>query len=361
MTSRGFDLGIGVCLTFLICFGMVGNIISLVVWTKGRRCKNLPGGIYLRALAIADSVVLCVSATDMTAGLLFEVRPRNLNIVFCKVETTVFHFGLIASTWIVVCFTAERTISVCQLKTSATKQSKASTISIIVVLTVVSFLLNIPYAVGCRLLIKSDGKYKHVSVVTSNIDVFSKSENTTDNTTEQFEYCGAELSSFIFKYEKEYHFWFLDFVLIFLIPTAVISLCNILVLCVIAFRQKGVQMKKNSRRNGITARALAVSLVHCVSSAPFSIAALVPGFIEKAYIREIGHYYYAGVLISFCTFVNHGVNFILYSFFGTDFRLDTVELFGRRPRRVRPEASTWDTSLRRLQSVDDTGRLSILS
>ena len=346
MASRDFDVGIGLCLAFLICFGVTGNIISFLVWSKGRRCKNQPGGLYLRALAITDSVVLCISATDKATGLLFEMRPRNLNILFCKVETTTLHFGLIASTWIVVCFTAERTIAMCRLKSSAMWTSKKTSISVILLIIIVSFLLNIPYAVGCKLLIKSDGKYSHTSVVTSDMEAFSDS----DNITQTFIYCGADPRSFIFVHEKEYHFWFLDFVLIFIIPTIIITVCNITLLCVIAFRQKDVQIKRTSYRSGLTARAVAVSLVHCISSAPFSVAVLVPGFIENAYIREIEHYYYVGIIVSFLAFVNHGSNFILYSFFGTDFRRDTRELFGKRPTWVRPDTSAWHTPTRRCRA-----------
>ena len=345
MASRGFDLGIGLFLTLIICFGMVGNIISFLVWTKGKRCRSLPGGIYLRALAIADSIVLCVSATDRTAGLLFEVRPRNLNNVLCKFETTTFHFGMIVSTWIVVCFTAERTVAVCQLKTSSRWMNKTMTVFILVSITIIAFLLNLPYAIGCKLMVKSDGRYNHATVVTSNIDssdtMISGNKSTT---TQKFEYCGAEQSSFIYKYEKGYHFWLLDFVLIFSVPFALITISNVVVLYMIAFRRNKVQVKSDSRRNAITARAISVSIVHCISSAPFSIAVLVPGFVENAFVREIGYYYYIGVFVSLCTYLNHGVNFILYSFFGTDFRRDTGELFGKQTAVIRPEASVLSNS-----------------
>ena len=195
---------------------MVGNIISFLVWRIGRRCKNLPGGIYLRALAVADSVVLCISATDRASGFLTEVRSRNRNVVFCKTETTLFHFVLILSSWIVVCFTTERTIAVCHIKLSKKWMGKTITISIIIFLTAVSFLVNLPYTIGCKLLLKPNGKYYHITIVTSNVHAVNPVSNTNEtNSSEKFEYCGVEPSSFIYKYGKEYHFWFLDFVLIF--------------------------------------------------------------------------------------------------------------------------------------------------
>ena len=336
MTSKNFDLGIGLCLITIICLGMVGNIISFLVWRIGRRCKNLPGGIYLRALAVADSVVLCISATDRASGFLTEVRPRNLNVVFCKIETTLFHFSLILSSWIVVCFTTERTIAVCKIKRTKQWMGKTTTVSIIIFLTAVSFLVNIPYTIGCKLLLKPDGKYYHVTIVTSNVDAVNTVNNTNEtNSSEKFEYCGAEPSSFIYNYEKAYHFWFLDFVLIFAVPSAIITICNMIVFCKMTFHRK--ELSNDSRRNGVTARALAVSLVHVISSAPFSIAVLVPGFVENAFVRETGYYYYVGMVASFCTYLNHGCNFVLYSFFGTDFRRDTADLFWKKSSGFLPE------------------------
>ena len=353
MTSKTFDLGIGLCLICMICLGMIGNIISFLVWKIGRRCKNLPGGLYLRALAVADSMVLCISATDRASGFLTEVRPRNLNIVFCKVETTLFHFGLILSSWIVVCFTTERTIAVCKIKRSKKWMGKTTTVSIIIFLTTISFLVNLPYTIGCKLLFMPDGKYYHVTVVTSNVDVVHPLNHTNEtNISEKFEYCGADPSSFIYQHEKSYHFWFLDFVLIFAVPSAIITVCNIIVLCKIAFHRK--KLSKDPRWNGVTARALAVSLVHVISSAPFSIAVLVPGFVENAFVRETGYYYYVGMLASFCTYLNHGCNFVLYSFFGTDFRRDTVDLLGRKPSGVLPETIELNSGTGRYANKSET-------
>ena len=108
-----------------------------------------------------------------------------------------------------------------------------------------------------------------------------------------------------------------------------------IVFCKITFHRK--ELSTDSLRNGVTARALAISLVHVISSAPFSIAVLVPGFVENAFVRETGYYYYVGMVASFCTYLNHGCNFVLYSFFGTDFRRDTADLFGIKPSGVLPE------------------------
>ena len=117
---------------------------------------------------------------------------------------------------IALCFTTERTIAVCKIQRSKKWMGKTTTVSIIIFLTAASCLVNLPYTVGCKLLLRPDGKYYHVTLVTSNLDAVKTVKNTNKtNSSEKFEYCGAEPSSFIYKDKKAYQFWFLDFILIF--------------------------------------------------------------------------------------------------------------------------------------------------
>ena len=76
MSREQFDFILGIILYIIVCFGVVGNIISFFIWTKGRRCKNSSGGIYLRALDFSDTLVLLICATDKATHLLGATRLR---------------------------------------------------------------------------------------------------------------------------------------------------------------------------------------------------------------------------------------------------------------------------------------------
>ena len=105
-----FDFCSGLILFLIIIFGIVGNALSFVVWSKGRRCKKLPGGIYLRALAVSDTTALAIPALNEAINLVSQFNPRTELGFFCKLEIVGRHFGLLVSSWIIVCFTIERTV-----------------------------------------------------------------------------------------------------------------------------------------------------------------------------------------------------------------------------------------------------------
>ena len=443
MCTDTFDLVFGVILSFIVCLGVCGNVLSFIIWTKGRRCKKSPGRIFLRALDIADTFVLLVCATDKAMALLGTYRLRKVNTFFCKLHKTGWHFGLLVSTWIVVCFTLERTIVLGRPQIAATLTSRGKTLGLVITIYVVSILLNIPWAIGSDLMSVSDHVYVTLAdnatnattdelegfveklIIEDNVEILTNIShddyenkmiisagvrlmpwengsymyfetdsysgfieeiitrkqsiiftivnitNTghdmlgklhTNHTVRylthlimsrsrqddlfprrvriSFSYpknfCGWGAFSFISEHEEAYHFWFIDFFLIFSIPFAVILSCNIAILIMVILRRKKLQTntRKGSLVQSVTARAVALSLVHCLSTAPFSISILIPEFYDRAFISRTGHQYRIGVITVVCSYINNGVNFILYSFFGTDFRRDCAELLRRKSRAI---------------------------
>ena len=116
---NGFDLFCGILIFLIIGFGICGNVLSFLVWTKGRRCKKLPGGIYLRSLAVSDTIALLIPAFNEAITLVTPlVDTKDEHNFLCKLEIAGRHFGLMVSTWIVVSFTLERTVAI--FKSAAT-------------------------------------------------------------------------------------------------------------------------------------------------------------------------------------------------------------------------------------------------
>ena len=456
MDRDTFDLIFGVILSSIICLGVCGNVLSFVIWTKGRRCKKSPGGIFLRALDLADTFVLLLCATDKAMALLGTYRLRKVNTFFCKLHKTGWHFGLLVSTWIVVCFTLERMIVLGQPKRAAKWTSRGKTVGIIVFIFIASLLLNLPWAIGSDIMTEPDHIYITIAdnstnatydgykdsvekvIVNDNISSlklenmkntslveYRKNENmvvgldsdhmtllengaffetarytgfiekittkeqnivisvvnitntgqdlhgkshvayivmTRSRQTDQSSskarisfpnpkhFCGWGAFSFISQHEAVYHFWFIDFFLIFSIPFAIILSCNTAILIMVIWRRKKLQtnIRRGSLIQSVTARAVALSLVHCISTAPFSISILIPDFYDKAFITRTGHQYYIGIITVVCSYINNGVNFILYSFFGTDFRRDCADLL-RRKSRVVPAERSYVSALRTMR------------
>ena len=92
-------LYLGIVLLIIIVLGVAGNTVSMLVWSKGRRCSRSPCAIFLRALAVSDTFALCIPALNEAVGLIVGVYPNHQNVVICKIEVFGRHFGLLVSSW----------------------------------------------------------------------------------------------------------------------------------------------------------------------------------------------------------------------------------------------------------------------
>ena len=116
----------------------------------------------------------------------------------------------------------------------------------------------------------------------------------------------------------------------------------------------GSGSKSRSMSNAMTLRVVTISVVQCVSVGPYSIAVLIPEFmnnVDKNYAITC-----LLIIFTFIWFINHACNFILYSIFGNAFRRDFKQLFYKR--RHKPVASSVIGSDSR---VHETEQLSVVS
>ena len=337
MDDTEFKVLCGVILSLMVCFGIVGNVISLITWRVGRRCKNFPGATYLTALALSDTLVLCTSGIKSTIELIFQINIWHLNLAFCKVLHTTWHFFFLVSTWIIVSLTVERTVAVCQpLKSFGLWSKKRETI-VVCVLTIFCFVVNLPFTVGAQILpTHSASSNENHSIDSETVNMsLNLSENFEEwNTTMIFkEKCQADPASFYFKYETEYHNWFIDFVLLFSAPISILAVCNVIILVMvkrtnpILKKLRSQCLNKQDHSSAMTARVVALCLTLGVSVGPFSIAAVIPNFmLDNKAVSMISNDRLRTVFV-LIWFINNSVNFILYSVLGKAFRYDCVALF----------------------------------
>ena len=341
MDDTDFKILCGLILSLMICFGVIGNITSFLTWRNGKRCKQYPGAIYLSGLAVSDTLVLCTSGIKYVIELLFGVNLWNLNETFCRLLHTTWHFFFLVSTWIVVTVTVERTVAVCQPLKSAVWTSKKREVIVTIIYIVVFLLINLPFTVGAKMMpnIEAHNNVTSVALITDN-SVGVQRQNLTTVTQEKT--CQADPSSFYFKYENQYHNWFIDFTLLFSVPLIILTACNI-VIVVTLYRQKNSPTGPESQHHGksgtsgaMTARVVALSIVQCISVGPYSIVALIPGVIpETQAVDTLKYIDWVFIILALIWYLNNSVNFILYSLFGRAFRLDCVDMFcGRQPRRM---------------------------
>ena len=345
MEDANFTLG--VTLVVIIIFGTVGNISSFLTWTIGRHCKNFPGTMFLRVLALSDTFMMCFPAVQFSLILMFQLDLKNLHDVTCKLFDALGHFCALLSTWLVVSVTVHRTIAVCAPLKSARLTGKHNEIVVIAVLTFLFCFLNLPYGLSFHMVEFEDTTPipEKIPQYLPNIttDAFTdttpsdlinitlpEADTFTLTTTKkrQIKYvCQGDPEAFL----QKWHEWIIDVALLFVIPFSFLVVCNAILLVKIFRRYDDLfpsesQMNKDKHDGAfasMTARVVAISITHLVLVGPTAITGLIPGFPHSAYIMT--HVLY---------FTNHGVNFIFYSLFGTSFRRDWLALCCKTYRRT---------------------------
>ena len=319
----------------IIIFGSIGNTLSFIVWTKGRRCKKLPGGIYLRALAVSDTTALLIPAMNEAISLVSTFNPKHEISFFCKLEIVGRHFGLLVSSWIIVYFTVERTIAIFRPSLATGLVGKTATITLMATIFIVNFMLNFPFGVVYDIVEKTTTKSNGWTPDTNNsMQLGNGSWESETVVTKRI--CTADRSNF-FNYLNWYHIWFMDWFLIFIIPFALITGSNLTVLYLLISRKNTSQTKLGSKVKGVTMRAVTISVMHCVTTGPFSISVLIPGYFSKALYDKYSQEYYINRVCLVLAFLNHAINFVLYSFFGSEFRRDCAEIVFKKQSAVNPE------------------------
>ena len=362
---NGFDLFCGILTFLIIGCGICGNVLSFLVWTKGRRCRKLPGGIHLRNLAVSDTIALLIPAFNESITLVTPLNTKIQNDFLCKLEIVGRHYGLMVSTWIVVSFTLERTVAILRPTVTTNLVSKKGTIALIVLIFVISFLMNLPYGIVYEI--------KQEAVITSSVPNIShpltlnNSEEIGTNSTIPLKSgaiivgyekkCAADKAS-LFHFENWYHIWLMDVFLIFIIPFTIMTASNMIVVYLLVARKSSMISKLDSKIRAVTMRAVAISVMHCLTSGSFTMSTLFPEFLDKGFNVKYSNEYYGLQITFILAYINHAVNFLLYSFFGTDFRRDCADLFIKKTSTIHPKRLAQQTKSRgddKSQSQGDTG------
>lgn len=95
----------------LIVVGLIGNLFSILVWTKGRQCSTIPFSTYFILLAFSDVVTL------INSDLLYLIQDfMGVEIILRNIELCIFYYFFMYSApslsiWLVVCITIERVLT----------------------------------------------------------------------------------------------------------------------------------------------------------------------------------------------------------------------------------------------------------
>lgn len=279
-------------LTPVILFGLVGNILSMLTWSRGRH-RSTSTAALLTALAVMDTVVLTMPALEYWVMSVFKILLRQHNTYACKLFGFASYFGPSSSSWIIVLVTGERLVSIwfpVKVRLFCTRAK------VCICLAVVCCLLAAIYS---------------PFLVETNLFI-SESQNTTSCDWDQ-------QGSF---YIHFYRVWmWIDLCLLFMIPFILIVIGNSLILYKLLksrhiLRRQGENASHRTRvANAFTIRAIILSI--------FFLICLLPVTTNEVYLAHTGvNNATANNISNILLYANSALNFILYCVVGSGFRKD---------------------------------------
>ena len=348
--TRHVTFILGIILCVVVTVGFVGNFLSLLIWLNGERCRKLPGNVYFIALSIADMFVLFTGGIYFIFDFVFQIKLTDLNEIFCKTIVGAIHITLLFSIWTTMCLTLERTVIILQPIRSARCFSRKRTLTTLLFFAVMATLLSLPLMIGKELsdvMLENINLSKHDTVHIRNVseaNVTTASHQTPEREiTMNKHICQTVKDSFLGEYENVFHRYFIDLILLFLTPLVTLMTCNI-IMGLKLFRSNAPFTSNESRKHNtnlgpvlraVTVRVLAVNIIHCSTTGPYSIAALIPGLYDAKFTD--GNIQIFWNTLQVWWFVNNAANFVMYNFTGTAFRRDLYALVCKR----RASRSAW--------------------
>ncbi|XP_052248385.1 thyrotropin-releasing hormone receptor-like [Dreissena polymorpha] len=281
----------------IIVFGIVGNVLSILVWNKGKRRMKTTSR-YMSALAVADILVLSLAASETWLWNVLEIRLRDYSLALCGALSYCQCVPRVISAWILVVAAVERAMGV--LMPHRARLTCRPNIAVIII-GLVCGLLSCAYFPF----------YIDINIYHYN------GTGGTEYTLCRYQHTFSDISIF-------------DLCMFFVGPFSIIIICNVLILINIIKRKQAIKdfgsQTTGNRGNQhmlktVTLRVIILSLTYCLCIAPGQIYWVVNNTLDSSF--SVVLYDVFNILM----YLNNGVNFILYCMLGSGFRKDLVEMF----------------------------------
>ena len=325
---------------FILLFGVTGNILAALVMSM-RRMRKSPSGLYIRGIAVADTLVLLIGFTPEWVRSLINVDITRINEWICKSRKFIFYGSGDISVWLLTAFTIDRFIAVCfpLHKKHLCTHKRIRIITVIILVIGVLVNLHLFWTVGIEY------EYKN-----GNATIKDK--------------CGHP-SPAIKYFSRNIRPWM---VLVYynILPFSIILFCNIAIIRIIMrmrsrdVGKKQVDVKKGKQQfSNLTAMAVSISFALLLLTTPGIIIYSVKPKIQKdGYSQAV--YSLVKAIGDLLMYTNHSINFYLYCLTGTKFRQELKSMFRRRRtkreylRRAEENNSTTSTVMRHVNNVNLT-------
>ncbi|XP_069138625.1 thyrotropin-releasing hormone receptor-like [Argopecten irradians] len=284
----------------IIFIGTFGNVLSFIIMMR-REMRQTPTFFYLATLAVADTVVLYLSALKTWIRIMTGFELLHMSTAACKTFIFTIHFSLHLSAWLIVAVTIERFLAV-WFPLRANRMCSLSRAKFVTFMIVLTFVLV-------------------------NVYLFWTAELLLDPSRPP----GSQAICAAYAYENFVCnvFPWVNLLLYSFLPFGILLVFNSLIV-VSLVRNKGIfsNMTKDDRIARYRHRRLAftllvISFVWIVTTLPRSVYDLLKG--RPKTLDEMGNQVLGKVICFILMYINHSINFFLYCLTGQRFRMEFVK------------------------------------
>ncbi|KAH3881362.1 probable G-protein coupled receptor 139 [Dreissena polymorpha] len=297
----------------LICFGLIGNTLSIIVLSKKRFAKMV-STTYLLGLSFVDMAVLIVGLLRQWVKYTFEYDVRFTYDAVCKIHAWLVYVLADCSVWILVMITVERVLATLLPHRSKSLCSNRAPKIVLFCIVIASLAVNVNILVGYR-LVELNGNATHTSQCKPH-----------DGGYEDF-------------YDQTWH-W-IDLAKFSLVPFVILSSGNACIVYKVvqsghkmmrssttSASTRGSTQQRNARTSNMSVLLVCLNVVFIVCTLPICIY-----FIGNRYWipQEVPLHIKLKdpwwAVVNMLLYTNNACNFVMYCFMGSRFRNEVKTLF----------------------------------
>ncbi|XP_045156698.1 probable G-protein coupled receptor 139 [Mercenaria mercenaria] len=312
LSNPTYKLALGLLmwlLPIIITVGTIGNIFSFIVMLQ-REMRQTSTFFYLAVLAIADTIVLFMSAFKTWFRLCSGFEMLHISDASCKLFTFLTYFSLHMSAWLIVAVTVERFIVVWfPLKATSicsAKRAKLTTLGI----GLGFFLLNAHLFWTADLITDPKSGRKTCAMLQNNRFLYE----------EVLPWVHLTLYSFV--------------------PFVSLLVFNVLIIISLIKHRQIIssQMTRADKRTRYNHRRLAITLlcisfVWIITTTPSALYTVLP--LKGDTVTKAANFFLIKVICYIFMYINHSINFFLYCITGQAFRREFMKIVCRTCRKRR--------------------------
>ncbi|XP_076454492.1 uncharacterized protein LOC143289413 [Babylonia areolata] len=300
------------CPPFILLLGIFGNVMTIVIMRRLKSDDSVVN-IYFTAMAMTDTVVLCLNTLDQWIQYTFDLEMNGSHSVACKISTWFYTGAGTISCWYLVSMTVHRAMSVVWPHRVSVMCTRRTVILVLTGITVFFAALYSHYAIGFeRVYLASHSGFR----------------------------CTVKHDSDEYIYFLEHYFAYIELLVYCILPFVALVVSNGVLVWKLAASVKvaGTHLTQGDpdqalahrkAANSVTLTVVTVSVAFMVLTLPASVSFILHYFAvshERVSGYELAQAAFVERFTFLLIYLNHAVNFYLYCLTGRRFREEFVSV-----------------------------------